>query len=283
MTVGYLHKALKPSNQLRMMENALVIYRIARAPERRIFYIDVGNLPKLKAEQYIKDIMNKYRNKLVYDANTGEVRDEKKVMSMLEDFWLPRREGGKGTQIDTLPGGTNLGEIADIEYFQKLLYRSLYVPLSRLESAGGMNFGRGAEINRDEVKFSKFVSRLRKKFGTLLLDVLKTQLLLRNVIKENEWDRIVDSISIVFARDAFYTEQKEQDILRTRLELVALSSQMDGRYLSKKYIQKKILMLTDDELEEIEEDNAGNQDELKKFVPELNPAALEPPTEKSKK
>lgn len=251
MVLSYLHKAIKPANQLRMMENALVIYRLARAPERRIFYIDVGNLPKLKAEQYLKDIMNRYRNKLVYDANTGEIRDDKKVMSLLEDFWLPRREGGKGTQIDTLPGGQNLGEIADIEYFQRKLYESLNVPISRVQQASGLNFGRAAEITRDELKFTKFITKLRRKFSTLFLDLLRTQLIMKGVITDQDWKDIYQDIIFNFTQDAYYAESKEQELLRSRFELLAQAAQFDGQYLSKYYIQSHILQLHDNEIEEM--------------------------------
>jgi hypothetical protein len=255
MVLSYLHKAIKPANQLRMMENALVIYRLARAPERRIFYIDVGNLPKLKAEQYLKDIMNRYRNKLVYDANTGEIRDDKKAMSLLEDFWLPRREGGKGTEIDTLPGGQNLGEIADIEYFQRKLYESLYVPVSRLQQQSGLNFGRAAEINRDELKFTKFINKIRRQFSMMFDDLLKTQLILKGVVTEQDWNEMADDIEYVFAQDAYYTESKDQEILRSRIELLTQAAMFDGKYLSKNYIQKNILRFTEEEIEEIESEN----------------------------
>jgi hypothetical protein len=241
-----------------MMENALVIYRLARAPERRIFYIDVGNLPKLKAEQYLKDIMNRYRNKLVYDANTGEIRDDKKTMSMLEDFWLPRREGGKGTEISTLPGGQNLGEIADIEYFQRKLYQALNVPMSRLQQQGGLNFGRAAEITRDELKFTKFVGKLRRQFSTMFSDLLKTQLVLKGVMTEQDWNGMVDDVEYVFAQDAYYTESKEQEILRSRLELVSQAASYNGLFVGKTYIQKKILRLTDEEISDIEKDIKKN-------------------------
>lgn len=252
MVLSYLHKAIKPANQLRMMENALVIYRLARAPERRIFYIDVGNLPKLKAEQYLKDIMNRYRNKLVYDANTGEIRDDKKTMSMLEDFWLPRREGGKGTEISTLPGGQNLGEIADIEYFQRKLYEALNVPVSRMQQQGGLNFGRAAEITRDELKFTKFVDKLRRQFSQIFSDLLKTQLLLKGVMTEQDWKELADDIEYRFAQDAYYTESKEQEILRSRVELTAQMDPYLGKYVSKSYIQKKILRLTEEEISQMD-------------------------------
>jgi len=249
--VSYLHKAIRPANQLRMMENAAVIYRITRAPERRIFYVDVGNLPSNRAEQYLKDIMDRYRNKLVYDANTGEVRDDKKFMSMLEDFWLPRREGSQGTQIDTLPAGQNLGQIEDIVYFQKKLYQSLNVPVSRLEQQAGLNFGRAAEINRDELKFTKFISKLRKKFSVMFEDLLRTQLVLKNVMTEEDFISIRDNIVYVFAQDAYYTESKNQEILRSRFEVLQGASSYIGSLFSKEYVQKEILMLTDEQLEEI--------------------------------
>lgn len=255
MVLSYLHKAIKPANQLRMMENALVIYRLARAPERRIFYIDVGNLPKIKAEQYLKDIMNKYRNKIVYDASTGEIRDDKKYMSMLEDFWLPRREGGRGTEITTLPGGNNLGEIADIEYFQRKLYESLNVPISRLQQQSGMNFGRVAEITRDELKFVKFVQKLQVRFATLFHDLLKTQLLLKNIITEQDWDDIQHDIKYVFAEDAYYGESKNQEIMRARSEMLAQLDPFVGKYFSKKYIQKEVLHFSDEEIMEFEKEN----------------------------
>lgn len=264
MVLSYLHKAIKPANQLRMMENALVIYRLARAPERRIFYIDVGNLPKLKAEQYLKDIMNRYRNKLVYDANTGEIRDDKKTMSMLEDFWLPRREGGKGTEISTLPGGQNLGEIADIEYFQRHLYQALNVPISRLQQQGGLNFGRAAEITRDELKFTKFISKLRRQFSQVFSDLLKTQLILKGVLTEQDWMEMYNDVEYRFAQDAYYTESKEQEIIRSRAELVGQMDPFVGKYVTKKYVQKNILRFTDEEIEDMEK-------EMEAMAPEPEP------------
>ena len=252
IALSFLHKAIRPANQLRMMENAVVIYRITRAPERRIFYVDVGNLPKMKAEQYLKDIMDRYRNKLVYDANTGEIRDDKKFMSMLEDFWLPRREGGTGTQIDTLPAGQNLGQIEDVEYFQRKLYQALNIPVSRLEQQAGLNFGRAAEINRDEMKFTKFIIKLRRKFADGLSDLLKTQLLLKGVITEEDWHDIKDDLEYEFATDAYYTESKEQEILRSRVEVLNGLAAYIGTFFSKRYIQKNVLMLTDEEIDTIE-------------------------------
>ena len=254
LSLSYLHKAIRPANQLRMMENAVVIYRITRAPERRIFYVDTGNLPKLKAEQYLKDIMDRYRNKLVYDANTGEIRDDKKFMSMLEDFWMPRREGGRGTEIQTLPGGQNLGEMADVEYFQRKLYQSLNVPVSRLEQQAGLNFGRSAEISRDELKFTKFINKLRKRFSSLFDDLLKTQLILKGIITEDDWNEIKDNIHYRFASDAYYAESKDQEILRSRIEVLNGMAQYVGQYYSKEYVQKEILRLSDDQISQIDKE-----------------------------
>jgi len=251
--LSYIHKALKPMNQLKMVEDALVIYRMARAPERRVFYIDVGNLPKTKAEQYLKEIMNHYRNKLVYDASTGELRDERKHMTMLEDFWLPRREGGKGTEISTLPGGQNLGQMDDVLYFQKKLYKSLNVPISRLETdQNGFNMGRQAEITRDELKFFRFIERLRKKFSELFSDLLKTQLILKGVITKDDWEAIHPNIRFDFRKDSYFTEAKENEMLNTRMTLVAAADPYLGKYFSKKFIQKKILRLSDDEISDID-------------------------------
>ena len=250
--LSYLHKAIRPANQLRMMENAVVIYRITRAPERRIFYVDTGNLPKVKAEQYLKDIMDRYRNKLVYDANTGEIRDDKKFMSMLEDFWMPRREGGRGTEIQTLPGGQNLGETGDVDYFQRKLYQSLNVPVSRLEQQAGLNFGRSAEINRDELKFTKFIAKLRRRFSHLFDDLLKTQLILKGVITEEDWGDIRENIKYKFASDAYYTESKEQEILRSRIEVLNGVAGYVGQFFSKEYVQKEILKMTDDDVKRID-------------------------------
>ena len=241
LVLSYLHKAIKPVNQLRMIEDAVVIYRIARAPERRIFYIDVGNLPKIKAEQYLRDVMARYRNKLVYDASTGEIRDDRNYMSMLEDFWLPRREGGRGTEITTLPGGQNLGEVADIEYFQRKLYRSLNVPISRLESGSGFNLGRAAEISRDEVKFTKFVGRLRKKFCGLFHDLLKTQLVLKGVISPEEWDGMQNDITYTYLQDGYFAELKHSEMMRERVNLARDLEQYVGKYYSHQYVRSKIL------------------------------------------
>jgi hypothetical protein len=247
-TLSYLHKAIKSLNQLRMIEDSLVIYRLSRAPERRIFYIDVGNLPKVKAEQYLRDVMMRYRNKLVYDANTGEVRDDKKFMSMLEDFWLPRREGGRGTEITTLPGGQNLGEITDIEYFKKKLYRSLNVPPSRMDGEGGFNLGRSSEILRDEVKFSKFVSRLRKRFSYMFSDMLRTQLILKNIITPEDWQQMDEHIQYDFLYDNHFAELKDAELLNERLNMVQVAEPYIGKYFSQDYVRRKILRQTDIEI-----------------------------------
>ena len=251
--LSYLNKAIKALNQLRMIEDSLVIYRLSRAPERRIFYIDVGNLPKVKAEQYLKEVMYRYRNKLVYNASTGEVRDDRKFMSMMEDFWLPRREGGRGTEITTLPGGQNLGELADIEYFQKKLYRALGVPESRIANDGGFNLGRSSEILRDELKFTKFVGRLRKRFANLFSDMLKTQLILKNIIATEDWDRINDHIQYDFVYDNQFSELKESELMDGRLATLASIEPYIGKYYSADYIRRKILRQTDTEIKEIDE------------------------------
>jgi hypothetical protein len=250
--LSYVHKALKPLNQLKMVEDAVVIYRLSRAPERRVFYIDVGNLPKNKAEQYLKDIMNRYRNKLVYDASTGELKDERRHMTMLEDFWMPRREGGKGTEVTTLPGGQNLGQMEDVLYFQKKLYKSLNVPTSRLETdQNGFNMGRQAEITRDELKFFRFVERLRKKFSELFMDLLRTQLLLKGVITKDDWAYIHPLIRFDYRKDSYFTESKENEILSNRLNLVNSADPYLGKYFSKAYIQKHILRMSEDEMADI--------------------------------
>jgi len=249
-TLSYLHKAIKSINQLRMIEDSLVIYRLSRAPERRIFYIDVGNLPKVKAEQYLRDVMMRYRNKLVYDANTGEIRDDKKYMAMLEDFWLPRREGGRGTEISTLPGGQNLGEITDIEYFKKKLYRSLNVPPSRMDGEGGFNLGRSSEILRDELKFTKFVGRLRKRFSRMFHDMLKTQLILKNIVTPEDWDIMSDHIQYDFLYDNHFSELKETELFNERINVAATAEPYIGRYYSQDYIRRRILRQTDIEIKE---------------------------------
>jgi len=251
--LSYLHMAIKSLNQLRMIEDSLVIYRLSRAPERRIFYIDVGNLPKVKAEQYLKEVMNRYRNKLVYDANTGEVRDDRKFMSMLEDFWLPRREGGRGTEISTLPGGQNLGELADIQYFQRKLYKSLAVPESRIPGGGdGFNLGRSSEILRDELKFSKFVGILRKRFSRLFNDILYTQLVLKNIITPEDWKKLEDHIQYDFLYDNHFAELKESELMSGRLNLLVTAEPYIGKYFSVEYIRKRILRQTDGDIIEID-------------------------------
>ena len=249
--ISYLHKAIKPVNQLRMIEDAIVIYRISRAPERRIFYIDVGNLPKIKAEQYLKDVMNRYRNKLVYDATTGEIRDDRNHMSMLEDFWLPRREGGRGTEISTLPGAANLGEIDDIVYFQRKLYRSLNVPISRLEAENGFSMGRASEITRDELKFTKFVQRIRKKFTPLFTDLLKTNLLLKGIISPEDWPRMQEHIQYDFMEDGHFAELKDAELLNDRIQTLDGIQSYIGTFFSKEYVLKKVLNMTDAEIQEM--------------------------------
>ena len=272
--LSYLHKAIKALNQLRMIEDSLVIYRLSRAPERRIFYIDVGNLPKVKAEQYLKEVMNRYRNKLVYDANTGEVRDDRKFMSMMEDFWLPRREGGRGTEITTLPGGQNLGELADIEYFQKKLYRALGVPESRIATDGGFNLGRSSEILRDELKFAKFVGRLRKRFAAMFNDMLRTQLILKNIITPEDWEKMEDHIQYDFIYDNQFAELKESELMEGRLGMLATIEPYIGKYYSTEYVRKRILRQTDGEIVEID---TQIEDEIQKgIIPD--PSTLDPIT-----
>ena len=272
--LSYLHKAIKALNQLRMIEDSLVIYRLSRAPERRIFYIDVGNLPKVKAEQYLKEVMSRYRNKLVYNANTGEIRDDKKFMSMMEDFWLPRREGGRGTEITTLPGGQNLGELSDIEYFQKKLYRSLGVPESRIAADGGFNLGRSSGILRDELKFAKFVGRLRKRFSQMFNDMLRTQLILKNVITPDDWEFMRDHIQYDFLYDNQFAELKESEMIQSRLTNLATIEPYIGKFYSTEYVRKKVLRQTDQEIIEID---AQIEDEIAKGII-VNPAAVDPVT-----
>jgi len=279
--VSHLHKAIKPINQLRMMEDSLVIYRLARAPERRIFYIDVGNLPRGKSEQYLKDIMARYRNKLVYDANTGELKDDRKHMSMLEDFWLPRREGGRGTEISTLPGGENLGQIDDIIYFQKRLYRALNVPINRLEQESQFSLGRATEISRDELKFHKFIERLRRKFSGLFIEILKKQLMLKGIITELDWNEWKGDITVDYVRDNHFTELRDSEILRERiasLDAVANYIGPEG-FFSKEWVWKNILQLSQEEVEEMKkqiEDEANAGDQMAEPEPEEEPMDDEP-------
>ena len=275
-TLSYLHKSIKALNQLRMIEDSLVIYRLSRAPERRIFYIDVGNLPKQKAEQYLRDVMMRYRNKLVYDANTGEIRDDKKFMSMMEDFWLPRREGGRGTEITTLPGGQNLGEITDINYFQRKLYKALNVPTSRIEGEGGFNLGRSSEILRDEVKFSKFVGRLRKRFSNMFNDILRTQLLLKNVITPEDWDLMSEHIQYDFLYDNHFSELKESELMQERLGLLQSAEPYIGKYYSQDYIRRKVLRQTDEEI--IEQDDLIAQEIKDGVIPDPAEMVVDPAT-----
>ena len=262
MVLSYLHKAIKPLNQLRMVEDATVIYRLSRAPERRVFYIDVGNMPTIKAEQYLRDVMAKYRNKLVYDSSTGEIKDDRKHLSMLEDFWLPRREGGKGTEITTLPGGMNLGELEDVKYFEKKLYKALGVPISRLEQQQGFSLGRSTEITRDELKFTKFVNRLRNKFSTLFDELLRLQLVLKKICTEEEWKEFKENVWYDFKKDNNFTELKEAELLQNRLAVLQLVDPYVGRYYSMAWVRKNVLMMDDDEIEEmieqIEEEKAAN-------------------------
>ena len=260
MMMSYLHKAIKPVNQLKMIEDSLVIYRISRAPERRIFYIDVGNLPKLKAEQYVSDIMNKFRNKIVYDATTGETRDDRRHLSMMEDFWMPRREGGKGTEITTLPGGQNLGEIQDIEYFQQKLYHALNVPISRLQPQQGFSIGRSQEISRDEVKFNKFIVRLRKKFSVMFSNALRVQLIAKGIIRADEWDNIRPFLKYDYLEDNHFSELKDSEILMQRIQSLQALDPYVGKYYSQTWVRKNILRLDEDEIEQIEKEISDEQE-----------------------
>ncbi len=274
VVIGYLYKSIKPYNQLRMIEDSLVIYRLARAPERRIFYIDVGNLPKLKAEQYLRSVMDKYKQKVVYNAQTGEVEDQKKQMSMLEDFWLPRREGGRGTEINTLPSGQNLGEIDDIEYFRKKLYQSLNIPISRIEGTDStaFNLGRSTEITRDEVKFSKFINRIRQRFSSLFTDLIRVQLLLKGVIKEDDWHEIKDAIEYVWTRDSYFAELKQNEILRERLEVLSSLDEYIGKYFSNEWVRKNVLRQSEDDIEEMDKqikDETGEDPNDAEINPDL--------------
>ena len=274
-TLSYLHKAIKALNQLRMIEDSLVIYRLSRAPERRIFYIDVGNLPKVKAEQYLRDVMMRYRNKLVYDSATGEIRDDKKFMAMLEDFWLPRREGGRGTEISTLPGGQNLGEITDIEYFKKKLQNALNVPTSRGDGQGGFNLGRSSEILRDELKFSKFVGRLRKRFSNMFNDMLKTQLILKNIVTPEDWEVMSEHIQYDFLYDNHFAELKEAELLSERLNMVQTAEPYVGKYFSQDYLRRKVLRQTDQEI--VEQDLLIQKEIEMGIIPDPN-AIIDPNT-----
>ena len=276
--LSYLHKAIKALNQLRMIEDSLVIYRLSRAPERRIFYIDVGNLPKVKAEQYLKEVMSRYRNKLTYDASTGEVRDDKKYMSMLEDFWLPRREGGRGTEISTLPGGQNLGELTDVEYFQKKLYRALGIPESRIGSDSGFNLGRSSEILRDEIQFSRFVGRLRKRFSTLFHDMLKTQLILKNVVTPEEWEMMSDHIQYDYLYDNHFAELKETELMNERMNILGQVEPYIGKYYSTDYVRRNILRQTDQEIFEEDQKMALERELgiIEPQEPEIDPATGRP-------
>ena len=257
--IGYLHKAIKALNQLRMIEDAVVIYRITRAPERRVFYVDVGNLPKQKAEEYVRGLMQRYRNKLMYDPNTGEVQDSRKHLSMLEDFWMPRREGGRGTEIQTLEGGQNLSEMDDVKYFQKKLFQSLNVPTSRLEEQSGFNLGRASEISRDEVKFFKFIERLRMKFSELFLELLRVQLTLKGIIKETDWDEMEGQLAFQFAKDSHFTELKDSEILKDRLQTARDAEDFVGKYYSREWVRKKILRQTEDDVEQIDKQISAEQ------------------------
>ena len=266
--ISYLHKALKPINQLRMMEDSLVIYRLARAPERRIFYIDVGNLPRGKSEQYMKDIMAKYRNKLVYDAKTGEIRDDRKHMSMLEDFWLPRREGGRGTEISTLPGGENLGQIDDVLFFQKKVYKSLNVPVNRLEQESQFSLGRSTEVNRDELKFQKFIDRLRMRFSHLFYGILKKQLILKGICTEEDWEDWKNDITVDFVKDNHFTELRDAEVMRERIQTLDMLQNYVGEYFSKEWIQKNILMLSEEDVEKMKKEISGEEAEAPNEEPE---------------
>jgi len=259
MTLGNLHKAIKPTNQLKMIEDAVVIYRISRAPERRVFYVDVGNLPKLKAEQYVNDIMNKFRNKIVYDASTGETRNDRKHTSMTEDFWMPRREGGKGTEITTLPGGQTLGQIEDVQYFQRKLYQALNVPFGRMEpQTSGFSIGRSTEITREEVRFNKYITRLRKKFGNLLIDALRIQLICKGIIREDEWFDIKSDLFLDFQKDNYFAELKESEVLNQRIATLIQIAPFVGTYYSTEWVQKNVLMQSEEDIKDINKFNKEN-------------------------
>ena len=278
--VGFLHKAIRPLNMLRQTEDAMVVYRLARAPERRVFYIDVGNLPKQKAEEYIKTLMTRYRNKLTYDSATGDIKDQKNHMSMLEDYWLPRREGGKGTEIQTLPGGQNLGAMEDVEYLLRKVYRALNVPLTRMEVQSGFNLGRSSEITRDEVKFYKFIERLQNKFSNMFLDILKKQCILRGILTPEDWKNIYQDINIVYSKDSYFTELKENEILNERVNMLNVLGNYNGMFFSTNYIRRNILKQTDEEIAkmdiEIEQDR---QKQLQQQL-QMQQMGLDPQQEK---
>ena len=276
MVLSYLHKAIKPMNQLRMIEDATVIYRLSRAPERRVFYVDVGNMPTIKAEQYLRDIMAKYRNKLVYDSSTGEIKDDRKHLSMLEDFWLPRREGSKGTEISTLPGAMNLGELEDVKYFEKKLYKSLGVPLGRLESQQGFSLGKSTEITREELKFAKFISRLRNKFSTLFDDLLRVQLILKKVCTEEEWNEFKEDIWYDFLKDNNFDELKDAELLQNRLSILQTIDPYVGRYYSMEWIKKNVLQLDDDDIKEIQKQIEEEKDDYLPGTPGGPPVEGQP-------
>lgn len=282
---GFLHKAIKPLNQLRMMEDAVVIYRISRAPERRIFYVDVGNLPKNKSEQYLKDLMLRYKNRLTYDMNTGQIRDDRRHMSMLEDYWIPRREGGKGTEIDTLPGGQNLGQMQDVEYFLKRLYQSLNVPLSRISGEQkSFSIGKGTEITRDEIKFAKFISRLRAKFSELFFNLLRIQLILKGIITEKEWDLNKGEIYIDYLKESYFAEQKQFEILRDKIEILTTMEPAIGKYYSEKWVRKNILGLTDKDEEVLQKQiDAENKIKQEKEAQQLQLNPQKNQTQEEKK
>lgn len=283
MVLSYLHKAIKPLNQLRMLEDATVIYRLARAPERRAFYVDVGNMSTIKAEQYLKSVMTNYRNKLIYDSSTGEIKDDRKMMTMLEDFWLPRREGNKSSEIQTLPGGQNLGEIADVEYFEKKLYKALGVPFSRTQQGTGFSIGRSTEITRDEIKFGKFINRLRNKFSTLFDDLLRVQLVLKKICTEEEWDEFREYIYYDFLKDVYFDELKDAEINQNRMNLLMASVPYTGSYFSKQWIWKNILRMTEDDIEEMKKqmneeakENEPTDPETGEPLPPMNGGVMPP-------